>query len=95
MAPRLLEQRTGVGEILAGETSLREASYEISVWVEDSAPADRRVTLSGHIDLQGISEAVVLAGAQQLTLRLEDGRLFPFELTGTGGSIVSRGTLRL
>jgi hypothetical protein len=52
------------------------------------------VCIEGHIDITGIAEAVVLAGSESLTLRLQDGRWLMFSLTGTGGGIVGRGALQ-
>jgi hypothetical protein len=40
-----------------------------------------------------MSEAVVLAGAESLTLKLQDGRRLPFAILDTGGRIVGRGDL--
>jgi hypothetical protein len=52
------------------------------------------VSIEGHIDITGIAEAVVLAGSESLTLRLQDGRWLAFSLTGTGGGIIGRGGLQ-
>ena len=98
MARRVLESLRGVGEVYAGQVLLRETPYELSVWVEDDssrAPhAQAAANVNGHIDITGISEAVVLAGPGELTLRLQDGRRLQFVLTGTGGAIIGRGALQ-
>ena len=49
--------------------------------------------IEGHIDITGIGEAVVLAGPEALTLRLEDGRRLLFTLAGTDGRIVGKGLM--
>ena len=38
-----------------------------------------------------MGEAVVLAGADTLTLKLQDGRRMVFQLTSSSGGIVGRG----
>jgi hypothetical protein len=98
MARRVLESLRGVGGVYAGQVLLRNTWYELSVWVEDdSSPAlhsQPTAIVDGHIDITGISEAVVLAGPGELSLRLEDGRSLRFVLTGTGGAIIGRGGLQ-
>ena len=98
MARRVLESLRGVGEVYAGQVLLRNTRYELSVWVEDDpSPAPHSqptASVDGHIDITGISEAVVLAGPGDLSLRLQDGRRLQFVLTGTGGAIIGRGGLQ-
>ena len=110
MARRLLESLTGIGSVCAGDLLLRTTPYELSIWLDEdvAAPEDGRsgddssvkpraassVCIEGHIDITGIAEAVVLAGSESLTLRLQDGRWLMFSLTGTGGGIVGRGALQ-
>ena len=94
MARRVLESPRGVGEVYAGPVLLRAATYALSVWVEDDASPAQPSHVDGHIDITGISEAVVLAGPGELTLRLQDGRRLQFVLTGTGGAISGRGGLQ-
>jgi hypothetical protein len=93
----LLERLTGVGTIFCGSEPLRTTSYQLSIWADDE-PAEpahaASPVIDGSIDIHGIAEAVVLAGPDALTLRLEDGRRLPFALTGTGGGIVGRGALQ-
>ena len=98
MPRHLLERLTGVGTIFSGSELLRRTSYQLSIWADDgSAPEPAQattLTIDGSIEIQGIAEAVVLAGPDTLMLRLEDGRCLPFALTGTGGGIVGRGELQ-
>ena len=98
MPRHLLQTLVGVGSIYSGEHLLRTTAYRLSVWTDGESPPETGqpadLTIDGSIDIGGIGEAVVLAGADTLTLRLEDGRSLPFALTGTGGGIVGRGGLR-
>jgi len=96
MARRVVESLRGVGEVYAGEVLLRRTRYDLSLWTDDEAvdpqvQGDAPVNVDGHIDITGIGEAVVLAGSDQLTLRLEDGRRLAIVLTDTGGSVRGRG----
>jgi hypothetical protein len=96
MSRVLLESLRGVGAIHAGDVLLRTTSYDLSLWSESDAhgPGGAPATsTSGHIDITGIGEAVVLAGPGTLTLTLEDGRRLAFDLTNSGGGIVGRGWL--
>ncbi len=91
MARRVVESLSGVGEIYAGEVLLRSTAYELSVFRDDDVSADgSALKIDGHIDITGIAEAIVLAGPQALTLRLEDGRELQFALTDTGGKIIGK-----
>jgi hypothetical protein len=98
MARRLLESLSGVGAIHAGELLIRTTAYELSLWSDEQPRVlgeDPKAVASidGHIDINGISEAVVLAGPGTLTLTIEDGRRLAFHLTSSGGNIVGRGWL--
>jgi len=84
MSRRVVESLSGVGEIYSGGMLLRSTPYRLSVFREVDGD-DLKV--DGHIDITGIGEAVVLAGAPILTLRLSDGRQLQFRLTDTGGTI--------
>jgi hypothetical protein len=96
MPQRVLETLTGVGEVYANDVLLRRTRYDLKVWIDDpnDAQAGEGIThIDGHIDITGIGEAVVLAGPNQLTLRLQDGRRLHFRLTGSGGSVEGEGGL--
>ena len=96
MSRVLLESLSGVGTIHAGDVLLRTTSYDVTRWSEpdpDGPGRAPRTTTSGHIDITGIAEALVLAGPGNLTLTLEDGRRLAFDLTNSGGDIVGRGWL--
>ena len=98
MAERIIEALNGIGDIYAGEVLLRRTPYRLSLWSDADPPAggespDDRVNIDGHIDITGIEEAIVLAGPNSLTLRLEDGRRLAFSLTSTNGRVVGRGRL--
>jgi hypothetical protein len=95
MARRLLQALTGVGDIYSGDRMLRHTPYRLSVWARHDLPGeddDRHAIgeIDGHIEIAGMGEAVVLAGAESLVLKLEDGRRMPFAILDTGGRIVGR-----
>jgi hypothetical protein len=91
MARRVVESLHGVGEIYTGNVLLRSTAYELTVFQDDDPlAAAGALHIDGHIDISGIAEAVVLAGPQDLRLRLEDGRQLQFELTDTGGHITGK-----
>lgn len=93
MTERMTEILTGVGDVYAGEQLLRRTTYRLHVSSAlASTPGGGAPTvIEGTIDITGIGEAVVLAGAQALTLRLEDGRRLAFKLLSSGGSIQVQG----
>ena len=93
MARRLVDSVSGIGSVHAGDLMLRSIGYSLSFWVNDDPPAQADVTrpmmtVEGHIDVAGIGEAAVLAGPDELTLTLEDGRRITFRLKSTFGDIV-------
>lgn len=98
MPRHLLGELTGVGDVYAGEHLLRSTAYRLSLWADAEAPAPADdptpAAIDGFIDIEGIGEAIVLAGPGTLTLRLEDGRRLAFTLVGTEGRIVGRGGLQ-
>ena len=91
MTRRLLDTVRGVGDVHAGDVLLRKTHYELSIWADtgptEGGAATAPPNIDGHIDITGIAEAAVLAGASTLTLTLADGRRLSFRLTSTGGSI--------
>ncbi len=94
MARRTIQVLSGVGEIYAGDRLLRSTTYRLEVTTELPDPVSAVSTVvEGHIDITGMPEAVVLAGAERLTLRLEDGRTLPFTLGSTLGRITIPGGL--
>jgi hypothetical protein len=85
---------SGVGQIFAGDVLLRQVQYKLTTDGGDETSGDSaEPRIRGQIDLQGMPEAIVLAGAQELVLRLEDGRRLTFLLTNTMGSVVGVGGL--
>ena len=98
MSRQLVEALRGVGQIYGGKELLRTTRYQLSVWRETGSTAGsippEDITIEGHIDITDIAEAVVLAGPDTLTLVLEDGRILPFTLTSSRGSVIGRGGLR-
>ena len=95
MGRHLVGELAGVGEVFAGELLLRSVPYRLSLWSDagDAASGSRPVAIDGFLDISGVGEAVVLAGPETLTLRLQDGRRLPFTLVDSAGRIVGRGEL--
>ena len=91
MTGRLLESLQGMGAVHAGEHFLRRTHYDLTVWSPDDSSgggtSHEGSRIEGHIEITGIGEAVVLAGAETLTLTLEDGRRLAFQLTSSTGGI--------
>jgi hypothetical protein len=54
---------------------LRTSRYDLSLWSDDQPVSGRAAVtdISGHIDITGIAEAVVLVGPDILILTVEDG----------------------
>ena len=94
MARREIDRVSGTGNVYVGDHLLRVTPYELSIFSDDAddaqAEGSLQVTIEGTIDISGIGEAVALAGAQPLTLHLEDGRRVVFTLTSTTGRIQGR-----
>jgi hypothetical protein len=89
MAERMIELMTGEGDIYAGDQLLRRTAYrlEVSSALAATPGGGAPSTIQGSLDITGMGEAVVLAGAQQLTLRLDDGRRLKFKLLSSTGRI--------
>lgn len=96
MAGRMLEVLTGVGDVYAGDQLLRRTTYhlEVSSALASTPGGGAPTAIEGSIDITGMGEAVVLAGAQQLTLRIEDGRRLAFRLLSSAGRIRVEGGLQ-
>ena len=92
MARRTIETLVGVGELRGGDVVLRQVPYHLTRWVDDSvrSPGVSDEALDGTIDVTGIAEVTVLAGVDDLTLWLEDGRGVAITLTSSGGHVVAR-----
>jgi hypothetical protein len=86
---RKTEVLTGVGDVYAGDQLLRRTHYRLEVSQDEDrgAESQRPAAIEGSIDITGMGEAVVLAGARDLTLCLEDGRRLPVTLVSTAGRI--------
>jgi hypothetical protein len=82
-----VEHLTGIGEIYAGDHLLRRARYELTVSSWNAGGSLDDPPIVGSIDITGMGEAVVLAGPERLTLKLEDGRRVVFNLSSTAGRI--------
>jgi hypothetical protein len=97
MARQILEALDGVGEIHAGGELLRRAAYHIEVSTDDAGTRHPSETpapiVEGRIDVAGMAEALVLAGPQERSLKLQDGRQLAFSLASTSGRIEAHGGL--
>lgn len=94
MARHTIRVLSGVGEIYAGDRLLRNTAYRLEISSELPAPVSSIASVvEGSIDITGMPEALVLAGADNLTLRLEDGRTVPFTLGSSLGRINVHGLL--
>jgi hypothetical protein len=97
MGRHLVGELAGVGEVFAGELLLRSVPYRLSLWADGdagaAAGAAQPAAIDGFIDISSIGEAVVLAGAETLTLRLQDGRRLSFTLVDSAGRITGRGAI--
>jgi hypothetical protein len=94
MARHPVETFVGVGALRGGDVLLREVPYRLTRWVEDdplTVASSPRSDVEGTIDITGIAEATVLAGVDDLTLWLEDGRGLAITLTSSTGHVVARG----
>jgi hypothetical protein len=76
---------SGIGEVHARGELLRRTRYHLEVSTGTEGGDEPRI--EGTVDISGMGEAVVLAGPQELTLRLEDGRTLSFTLASTTGRI--------
>ena len=87
---KLVEQCSGVGDLIQHDQVLRQVRYEFSVFqgmVPGSGlPIPGQRTLTGSIDFDPTRESGDLVGPV-LTLKLEDGRHVGIRLTGEGGAI--------
>lgn len=90
MARKTIQVFSGVGEIYGGDRLLRTTRYRLEVTADSESPG---TTIEGSIEISGMAEAVVLAGAPQLTLLLEDGRYVSFTLASSAGHIRVTGGL--
>ena len=92
MSKRAVETLVGVGALRGGDVLLREVPYRLTRWVDDvvAPPGAAYDALEGTIDITGLAEATVLAGVDDLTLWLEDGRGVAITLTSSGGHVVAR-----
>jgi len=93
MASSEVEHLTGIGEVYAGDQLLRSVRYELTVPSGAAVGTPGAATITGSIDITGMGEAAVLAGAERLTLKLADGRRLMFTLSSTSGRIRSAGII--
>jgi hypothetical protein len=91
---KLVEESSGVGELMVDGQALRQVRYRISRYqgmVEGSGlPIPGLHRIEGSIDFNASRDSLDLIGTA-LTLRLEDGRVLGITLAGSDGRILSEG----
>jgi DNA-binding response OmpR family regulator len=93
----LVEQITGIGRLMRGDTVLREVTYRIRVYQtfrqasRDAQPTSGLQHVQGDISFSDAARRVDIEG-QDLTLRLDDGRRLNLQV-GPGGRIYTREVL--
>jgi hypothetical protein len=91
---RLLEQLSGIGELLQGNEVLQEAHYKIRIYqkvqdAESDQPKPDSVRIEGTLDSELLRDPLGIVGAE-LTLRLMDGRCVPITVLDHRGRISGR-----
>jgi hypothetical protein len=91
---KLVEERSGMGELTLNGAVLREVRYAFSLYqgfVEHSGlPIPGLHRLEGTIDFDPIKDSADWIGVP-LALRIEDGRVFGVALVGSDGRLLSEG----
>lgn len=84
----------GVARLYGGSVLLREVLYRLTRTVDDLGmvrPSEATGQLEGVMDIGTMSEAMVLAGVDDLVLQFDDGRRVAIALTSTNGRFEVRG----
>ena len=88
---RLVEECSGVGDLLRNGEQLHRVRYRISRYqgmLEGTGmPVPGIHRIEGSLDLNGAEAAAALVGTS-LTLKLEDGRSVPITLADADGRVV-------
>jgi hypothetical protein len=91
---KLVEECSGVGDLLLNGEALRRVSYAISRYqgfIEASGlPVPGLHRIEGSIDFDPAADSADLIGTA-LALKLADGRLFGITLLDAGGRVLSEG----
>lgn len=91
---KLIEERSGVGDLIDHGVVLRQVRYHISRYqgmLEGSGmPVPGLHRIEGSVDFQLDDHQAGLVGAP-LTLRLEDGRSLNITLSGRDGTLLGEG----
>jgi hypothetical protein len=90
---KLVEECSGVGELISASRVFRPVRYRISRFQGHShsgMPVPGLQRIEGSIDLEAIPEAAALVGSS-LTLRLDDGRALAVTLAGDDGRVLAEG----
>ena len=89
----LVEECSGIGELISGNEVFRPVQYRISRFqgmAHSGMPVPGLHRIEGSVDLAAIPGAASLIGAS-LTLRLDDGRTLAITLTGEDGRVLAEG----
>ena len=92
MAAEMIETGRGVGALRGGELHLRDLSYRLVRRTGGGVSSGGTERLEGYVEIEGLAEAAVLAGVDDLLLELQDGRLVPITLTSSAGHFLERVT---
>jgi hypothetical protein len=91
---KLVEECTGVGELMRCGAPVRRVSYRISrfqgMHAGSGMPIPGLHKIEGAVDVTGIDDVASLVGAS-LSLRLEDGRSVALTLTDVDGHVLTEG----
>lgn len=94
MARRVVTLAEGVAKLYGGDVLLREVLYRLTRTVDDTGmvrPSEALGPVEGSIDVGDVSEAMVLAGVEELALQFDDGRRLAIALSSTKGRFEPRG----
>lgn len=90
---KLVEECSGVGELIAGPRTYQQVSYRISRF-QGMAPSGLPIPglhrIEGNVDVARVPNAAALVG-DTLTLKLSDGRSLGLTLAAADGRVLAEG----
>lgn len=90
---KLVEECTGVGELVCGGQTFRPVPYRISRYqgmASSGMPVPGLHRIEGSVELDAVPQAARRVGAD-LTLKLDDGRALAVTLAGDDGRVLAEG----